>query len=252
MTIMIKSSLIAIAILGSAPLIAQPQYQAGYGQQTQSQWNRDDFWHGAPDGITDRIAFLNRRIDRSLADGRINRRAARDARTELTAIGRDARRAGRQMSPQRQDVLQARLDRISQGLNWRGDARADGYGRDNGPGRGQAYDADRPSYGNDRPSQYDERQFATSYDASRDYRDGTGYSERRLSADDQVYRGSDGRYYCKRNDGTTGLIVGALGGGVLGNVIDGGHNRVAGTLIGGALGALAGKSIEQSNDVRCK
>ena len=68
-----------------------------------------------------------------------------------------------------------------------------------------------------------------------------------LAADDRVYRGSDGRYYCKRNDGTTGLIIGAAGGGILGNVIDGGHSRAAGTLIGAALGALAGKAVDQSN-----
>ena len=47
--------------------------------------------------------------------------------------------------------------------------------------------------------------------------------------------------------------VAAVGGGILGNIIDGGHNRAAGTLIGGALGALAGKSIDQKNsDVRCR
>ncbi len=69
---------------------------------------------------------------------------------------------------------------------------------------------------------------------------------------DEVYRGSDGRYYCKRSDGTTGLIVGAIGGAVLGNVIDGGHERAAGTLLGGALGAILGKSIDQNSDVRCQ
>lgn len=76
--------------------------------------------------------------------------------------------------------------------------------------------------------------------------------ERELAANDRVYRGSDGRYYCKRSDGTTGLIVGAAAGGILGNIIDSGHNRAAGTLIGGALGALAGRSIAQSNDIRCR
>lgn len=95
--------------------------------------------------------------------------------------------------------------------------------------------------------------FQTDYDAARDYRDAPGYQERVLSSNDQVYRGSDGRYYCKRTDGTTGLILGGAGGGILGNVIDGGRNRVAGTLIGGALGALAGKAIERNNDqVRCR
>lgn len=89
------------------------------------------------------------------------------------------------------------------------------------------------------------------WDPAHHYRDGK-YEERQLAAEDRVYRGSDGRYYCKRSDGTTGLIVGAAAGGILGNVIDGGGNRLAGTLIGGTLGALAGKSIDQNSDVRCR
>jgi len=94
--------------------------------------------------------------------------------------------------------------------------------------------------------------YATDYDAARYYHEDPRYGERHLSRDDYVYRGSDGRYYCRHSDGTTGLVVGGLGGAAIGNIIDGGHNRVAGTLIGGALGALAGKAIEQDNDVRCR
>lgn len=113
----------------------------------------------------------------------------------------------------------------------------------------QARDRDRNS-GGDR--------FGTSYDASKDYRSGPQYSERQLDANDQVYRGSDGRYYCKRSDGTTGLIVGAAAGGILGNVVDGGRHRMGGTLIGGALGALLGRSVDQNGtlaggqQVNCK
>ena len=44
------------------------------------------------------------------------------------------------------------------------------------------------------------------------YRDDPRYEERRLGPNDEVYRGSDGRYYCKRSDGTTGLVIGAVGG----------------------------------------
>jgi glycine zipper 2TM protein len=95
--------------------------------------------------------------------------------------------------------------------------------------------------------------FATDYDAARYYRDSPQYRERVLTDNDEVYRGSDGRYYCKRSDGTTGLIIGGAGGAVLGNVLDGGRNRAAGTLIGGALGALLGRSVEQSQqDYRCR
>ena len=83
---------------------------------------------------------------------------------------------------------------------------------------------------------------------------GPGYgSAQPRYEDDRVYRGNDGRYYCKRNDGTTGLIIGAAGGGILGNVIDGGRQRGAGTLIGGALGALLGRSVDQNNSqVKCR
>lgn len=89
----------------------------------------------------------------------------------------------------------------------------------------------------------------TYYDPSRDYRDGD-YRERVVGTDERVYRGTDGRYYCKRTDGTTGLIVGGLAGGVLGNVIDGGRSRVLGTLLGGALGAVGGRAIERSANDR--
>lgn len=114
---------------------------------------------------------------------------------------------------------------------------------------GSRYDRRRDDYGyNDNGDRY-----RTDYDAARYYRDDPRYQERRLSSDDQVYRGSDGRYYCKRNDGTTGLIVGGATGALLGNVIDGGRNRAAGTLIGGALGAILGKSVDQNSaDVRCR
>lgn len=106
-----------------------------------------------------------------------------------------------------------------------------------------------PRYNDPRYADRDEN----GYDAARYYRDGPNYQERVLAQDDRVYRGNDGRYYCRRNDGTTGLIIGAIGGGVLGNVIDGGRSRAVGTLLGGALGAVAGKAIDQNgSQVRCR
>lgn len=106
-----------------------------------------------------------------------------------------------------------------------------------------------PRYNDPRYADRDEN----GYDAARYYRDGPNYQERVLAQDDRVYRGNDGRYYCKRNDGTTGLIVGAIGGGILGNVIDGGRSRAVGTLLGGAAGALAGRAIDQNgSQVRCR
>jgi outer membrane lipoprotein SlyB len=66
-----------------------------------------------------------------------------------------------------------------------------------------------------------------------------------------VYVGRDGRYYCKRDDGTTGLIVGGLAGGVLGNIIAPGGSKTLGTILGAGAGALAGRAIDR-NDVRCR
>ncbi|MEG3163310.1 glycine zipper 2TM domain-containing protein [Sphingomonas sp. PB2P19] len=79
------------------------------------------------------------------------------------------------------------------------------------------------------------------------YRQGN-YRERRLSRNDRIYRGRDGRAYCKRSDGSTGLVIGALGGGVLGNLIGGG---TLGTLVGAGGGALLGRSVDRGN-VKCR
>ena len=133
-------------------------------------------------------------------------------------------------------------------------------------GQLQRYEAARQRYGGNYNNGYNNgapvgagayggnySQYQTDYDATQYYRDDPRYQERALSANDQVYRGSDGRYYCQRSDGTTGLIIGGAGGALFGNMIDGGHNRVGGTLIGGALGALLGRSIDQnSQSVRCR
>ena len=39
-------------------------------------------------------------------------------------------------------------------------------------------------------------------------RDGRYREPRRLSRNDRVWRGRDGRYHCRRDNGTTGLIIG--------------------------------------------
>ncbi len=85
------------------------------------------------------------------------------------------------------------------------------------------------------------------WDPSR-YYDGRRHRDRVLSRNDYVYRGGDGRYYCRRSDGTTGLVVGAIGGGVLGSAIGG---DTLGTLLGAAAGAVAGSSIDRGR-VHCR
>src|SRR5712691_7062912 len=81
------------------------------------------------------------------------------------------------------------------------------------------------------------------YDPTRYYEDGRYYRARRLGRNDRIYRGSDDRYYCRRSDGTTGLIIGGITGGVLGNVIAQGDSKTLGTIIGAGAGAVVGRSI---------
>lgn len=89
------------------------------------------------------------------------------------------------------------------------------------------------------------------YYADRYYRESAQYRERRLSQSDRIYRGQDGRYYCRRSDGTTGLIVGAIAGGALGNLIAPGRSETLGTVIGAIAGGLIGREVERDG-VRCR
>ena len=121
-------------------------------------------------------------------------------------------------------------------------------GRHNGwnNGRGNVdYSRDAHRYDYNRP---DPRYGG--YDASRYYRKGN-YSERRLGRNDRIYRGSNGQYYCRRNDGTTGLIVGGVLGGLLGNTVANGRSTTLATVLGAGGGALLGRSVDRGN-VRCR
>ena len=73
----------------------------------------------------------------------------------------------------------------------------------------------------------------------------------RVTRQTRIYRGHDNRYYCRRNDGTTGLIVGAAVGGLLGNSLKGGGSGLAATLIGAGAGGLLGREIDRGG-VSCR
>ena len=78
---------------------------------------------------------------------------------------------------------------------------------------------------------------------------GRYYEPRRVSRDN-VWRGRDGRYYCRRANGTTGLVIGAAGGALIGRAIDSRGERATGTILGAAAGALLGREVEKS--LRCR
>lgn len=100
-------------------------------------------------------------------------------------------------------------------------------------------------------STYGDEGYGRPYYADNYYRDGPNYSERVLTNRDRVYRGRDGRYYCRRNDGTTGLIAGGAAGGLLGNIIAPGGSKTLGTILGAVGGAAIGTSVDR-DQVRCR
>ncbi len=65
-----------------------------------------------------------------------------------------------------------------------------------------------------------------------------------------AWRGRDGRLRCRRSNGTTGLIIGAAGGALIGRELDGGRNRATGTILGAAAGALIGREVQRSSSSR--
>lgn len=102
----------------------------------------------------------------------------------------------------------------------------DGYGR---------YERDdryAPAYPGDRYGRYE---------PAREWRHDRGYRE--------VYNGyrGDNRFRC--SDGSTGTIVGAIAGGLLGSKMAGRRgDQTAGVIIGGALGAVAGRAIDKDGN----
>jgi uncharacterized protein YcfJ len=83
---------------------------------------------------------------------------------------------------------------------------------------------------------YDQRYDQRYYDQRYDRR----YSQRQY---DRRYR----NHYGQRCSGSTGTILGAIAGGLIGREVAGRGDRTVGTIIGGAAGALAGRSIDRSD-----
>lgn len=138
------------------------------------------------------------------------------------------------------------------------------------------YDRDKRRYRESRRDYRDDRRYDRRYDRRddrrdyredrRDYRDdyrdvrrhdvrydrnGRYVEPRRVNRGDHVWRGRDGQYYCQRENGTTGLIIGAAGGALLGRTIDTRGDRTIGTLLGAALGGVLGREIDRGG-ARCR
>jgi hypothetical protein len=139
----------------------------------------------------------------------------------------------------KRDVREERREYERAHREYREDARDYARARGRDWQRGQSYVWNRP----------DPREGG--YYADNYYRSGDYYRPRPLGVNDRIYRGRDNRYYCRRSDGTTGLVVGAISGGVLGNVIAPGGSKTIGSIIGGSLGAVLGSSIDR-NSVTCR
>lgn len=98
-----------------------------------------------------------------------------------------------------------------------------------------------------RYGRYDDRRYDDRRYDDRRY-DSRRYGER-LRGDSRVWRGNDGRYYCQRSNGTTGLLIGAAGGALIGRELT--RDRTLGAIVGAAGGALLGRQIDRGN-ARCR
>lgn len=100
---------------------------------------------------------------------------------------------------------------------------------------------------------YDHRKrYRHRHDGYRGYRDDRrGYYGDPVRADTRVWRGRDGRYYCRKDNGTTGLLIGGGVGALIGHEVAGRGDRTLGAILGGAAGALLGRTIDRSSS-RCR
>lgn len=83
--------------------------------------------------------------------------------------------------------------------------------------------------------------------------DANGYyiSPRRITRDSRIWKGRDGKYYCKRDNGTTGLVIGAGVGALAGHELTGNGDKTLGVLLGAAIGGVLGREIDRGS-LQCR
>lgn len=82
-----------------------------------------------------------------------------------------------------------------------------------------------------------------------------GHDNRRYQTSDngvRYWQDQDGRYRCRRSDGTVGLIVGGAAGALAGRAIDTRGERTTGTVLGAAAGALLGREVDRGRTISCR
>ena len=102
------------------------------------------------------------------------------------------------------------------------------------------------AYDDDDDDWRDRRRWRDNRGRGRDWDDRRWRDDRR----GDYWRGNDGRWRCRRPDGTTGLVVGAVGGALLGRTIDTRGDRTLGTVLGAVGGGLLGREIDRGS--RCR
>jgi len=88
----------------------------------------------------------------------------------------------------------------------------------------------------------------------RDRRDRRRYRERNRDWNqgrDRYWQGNAGRWRCRKDDGTVGLLVGAGVGALLGREVDRRSDRTLGTVPGAVGGGLLGREIDRGS-ARCR
>lgn len=78
------------------------------------------------------------------------------------------------------------------------------------------------------------------------------YDNRRYNNDRRYY--SNNRYnnrYRRCDNGDGGTVIGAIAGGLAGHEIAGRGDKTVGAIVGGAVGAIAGRAIDRSDGRRC-
>ncbi len=76
-------------------------------------------------------------------------------------------------------------------------------------------------------------------------------NDQRINSNTRIWRDDNGRYRCKKDNGTTGLLIGGAVGGLAGHEIAGGGDKLLGTVLGAAGGALLGREIDRDK-YRCR